>query len=184
MTITVSALYDSYRDAAAAVERVEAAGVSSSAISLVSNDATADRAGYSDYAATEPGAADSAGTGAGLGAAVGAVGGLLAGLGIIAIPGVGPVVAAGWLASTLVGATTVGVAGGVLGALVGAGVDETDARSHVEGLQRGGTLVHVRVAETDAARIQAILDSGSAVRPSLNTALPGETIGRVPGGPL
>ena len=183
MTTTVSALFNTYRDAAAAVERVEAAGIASSEISLVSNDASADRTSYSDYATTT-GAGDSAGTGAGLGAAAGAVGGLLAGLGILAIPGVGPVVAAGWLASTLGGATTVGVAGGILGALVGAGVDETDAKHYAEGLGRGGTLVHVRVADTDADRIQAILDSGTATRTSLNTARPGETIGRVPGGPL
>lgn len=48
-------------------------------------------------------AAEGAGTGAGIGAAVGGVGGLLTGLGIMAIPGVGPVVAAGWLAATAAG---------------------------------------------------------------------------------
>ncbi|MFX6011516.1 hypothetical protein ABTE87_22765, partial [Acinetobacter baumannii] len=76
--------------------RVKAAGIPAEDISLVSNDTSADRSRYGEY--RYPGtneAADGAGTGAGLGAAVGAAGGLLAGLGIIAIPGVGPVVAAG-----------------------------------------------------------------------------------------
>lgn len=181
MTTTVSALFDTYRDAAAAVERVEAAGIPSRDISLVSNDADTDRSGYRDYSDPAPTAADSAGTGAGLGAAVGAVGGMLTGLGIIAIPGVGPVVAAGWLASTLVGATTVGVAGGILGALVGAGVDETEAGTYVEGIRRGGTLVNVRVMESDAARIQAILNGGTLDtynRPATDMS------GRIPGNPV
>ncbi|QCI68494.1 hypothetical protein [Phreatobacter stygius] len=162
MTTTVSAIYDTYGDATAAVERVKAAGVPANDISLVSNDAGADRAGYADY--RYPGtseAADGAGTGAGLGVMAGAAGGLLAGLGIIAIPGLGPVVAAGWLASTLVGATAVGVAGGIVGALVGSGVDERDAHAYAEGVRRGGTLVNARVPDADRNRIKAVLDSGS-----------------------
>ncbi|MGL4291698.1 MAG: hypothetical protein ACRCVA_35430 [Phreatobacter sp.] len=162
MTTVVSAIYDSYDDAAAAVERVKAAGIPAEDISLVSNDTSADRSRYGEY--RYPGtneAADGAGTGAGLGAAVGAAGGLLAGLGIIAIPGVGPVVAAGWLASTLVGAATVGVAGGMVGALVGAGVDESHAHGYAEGVRRGGTLVNARVPDADRGRIKLILETGS-----------------------
>ena len=71
--------------------------------------------------------AEAAGAGAGVGAAVGGTAGLLAGLGLMAIPGVGPVVAAGWLVSTLAGAAAGGVAGSVLGALTQAGVSKEDA---------------------------------------------------------
>ena len=70
-------------------------------------------------------------TGAEVGAVLGAAGGLLAGLGIIAIPGLGPVVAGGWLFATAIGAVAgagVGAAtGGLVGALTDAGVPETDA---------------------------------------------------------
>lgn len=55
--------------------------------------------------------------------------GLLAGLGILAIPGLGPVLAAGWLASTLVGAGAGAATGGLVGALAGAGIDDADAHT-------------------------------------------------------
>ena len=73
--------------------------------------------------------------GAGIGATVG--------LGIIAIPGIGPVVAVGW-PSKAVFAAAGGVAGGVLGALTEAGVSEEDAQAYAEGVRRGGTLLTVR----------------------------------------
>ena len=86
--------------------------------------------------------AEDAGKGAGIGAAVGGVGGLLTGLGLMAIPGVGPVVAAGWLAATAAGAVTGaavgGAAGGIIGGLTDAGVSEDDAHVYAEGVRRGG----------------------------------------------
>src|ERR1043165_2753435 len=99
MTKTVSALYDTYDSARSAVSALESAGIPHSDISIVANNSESwhrdDR---------ESNAAGGAGAGAGVGAAVGGVGGLLTGLGIMAIPGVGPVVAAGWLAATAAGA--------------------------------------------------------------------------------
>ena len=96
--------------------------------------------------------------GAGVGAAVGGTAGLLAGLGLMAIPGVGPVVAAGWLVSTLAGAAAGGVAGSVVGALTQAGVSNEDADIYAEGLRRGGAVVSARVPDADASRLQAIMD--------------------------
>lgn len=96
MTQTVTALYDTYDSAVAAVNALEASGFPHSEISIVSNNAK-DRP-------TNAGA--DAGAGAGIGAVVGGVGGLLTGLGLMAIPGVGPVVAAGWLVATAAGAAT------------------------------------------------------------------------------
>src|SRR5471030_1395214 len=99
MTKIVSALYDTYDAARSAVSDLEAAGIPHADISIVANNSESwhrdDR---------QSNVADGAGTGAGVGAAVGGVGGLLTGLGIMAIPGVGPVVAAGWLVATAVGA--------------------------------------------------------------------------------
>lgn len=99
-----------------------------------------------------------AGTGAGIGATAGGLAGLLTGLGLLAIPGVGPVVAAGWLVATAVGAAAGGTAGGILGALTKAGTNEDDARLYAEGVRRGGTLVSARVPDADRTKYEAVLD--------------------------
>ena len=70
--------------------------------------------------------------GAGIGGALGGGAGLLAGLGLLAIPGLGPVVAAGWLAATAVGAAAGAATGGIVGALVDAGVDREHADVYSE----------------------------------------------------
>src|SRR6202048_1548376 len=98
MTRTVTALYDTYDSAISAVNDLEACGIPHSDISLVSNNV--DNRYDKDHPTN---AAADAGTGAGIGAAVGGVGGLLTGLGLLAIPGVGPVVAGGWLLRTAAG---------------------------------------------------------------------------------
>jgi hypothetical protein len=68
------------------------------------------------------------------------------------------VVAAGWLASTALGAVVGGTAGGLVGALTQAGVDEEDAHAYAEGVRRGGTLVTARVPDGERSRYEAILD--------------------------
>ena len=83
----------------------------------------------------------------------------------MAIPGVGPVVAAGWLVAALTGAAAVGTAGGIIGALTQAGVSPDDADVYAENIRRGGALVSVRVNENDRARVQALMDK-SSVNPS------------------
>ena len=85
---------------------------------------------------------------------IGGAAGLLAGLGLMAIPGVGPVVAAGWLVSTLTGAVAGGATGGVIGALTQAGISKEDADVYAEGLRRGGAVVSARVADNDASRLK------------------------------
>jgi hypothetical protein len=92
---------------------------------------------------------------------VGGGAGLLAGLGLLAIPGLGPVVAAGWLASTALGAAVGGTAGGLIGALTAAGVSKDDAHVYAEGIRRGGTLVTARVPDADRAKCEAILNRAS-----------------------
>jgi hypothetical protein len=152
MTKTVSALYDTYDAAQSAVNALEAAGVSHSDISIVANNS--DNWHRDDRPSN-------AAAGAGVGAAVGGVGGLLTGLGIMAIPGVGPVVAAGWLIATAVGAVAGaavgGATGGLVGSLTGAGVPENDAHLYAEGVRRGGTLVTARVEDARASEARSIL---------------------------
>ncbi len=159
MTKTVTGLFDHYSDATSAVDQLKAAGISDSDISIVSNNA--------DGRYKDNDVAEDAGAGAGIGAAVGGVGGLLTGLGIMAIPGVGPVVAAGWLAATaagaVAGAVVGGAAGGLIGALTDSGVDERDAHVYAEGVRRGGTLVTAKVEEGRAVEAEAILQRSNWV---------------------
>ena len=94
-------------------------------------------------------------------------GGLLAGLGLLAIPGLGPIVAAGWLAATAVGAG-IGAAGGaatgsLVGALKHAGHTDEDANVYSEGVRRGGTLVSAKVPDGDVAQAEAVLDRNRSV---------------------
>jgi len=164
MTVTISRLYDNYTDAQRAVGRLEAAGVPHSEISIVANNSDnwfdankkvdRDRDGVDDRA-------EGAGKGAGIGAGLGGAAGLLAGLGLLAIPGLGPVVAAGWLASTALGAAAGAATGGLIGALTEAGISKEDAHAYAEGVRRGGTLVSARVAEGDRARLDGILNESA-----------------------
>ena len=112
------------------------------------------------------------GTKAGEGAAAGAVSGgvfggllgLLAGVGALAIPGIGPVIAAGTIASTLAGAGIGAAAGGLIGALIGMGIPEEEARYYESGLREGGILVTVdagaRAAEARRILVNAEADFG------------------------
>lgn len=166
MTRTLTGLFDSYDDAEGAVRDLEVAGVSHDQISIVANRGVAgERAPIKE--GNEAGAG--AGTGAAVGAVVGGAGGVLAGLGMLAIPGVGPVVAAGWLVATAVGAVggaaVGGAGGGLIGAMIGNGVPEQDAHVYAEGVRRGGTLVTVRVEEAMVPTAEAILSKYREVDP-------------------
>src|SRR6476620_3134279 len=156
MTQTVTALYDTYDSAVSAVNALEASGVPHSDISIVSNNVD------NRYTKDHPtNVAEDAGKGAGVGAAVGGVGGLLTGLGLLAIPGVGPVVAAGWLVAMAAGAGAGALTGGIIGALTQAGVSDEDAHVYAEGVRRGGTLVSARVADADRTRLDSILNESA-----------------------
>jgi hypothetical protein len=177
MAQAITRLFDNHTQALSAVDQLESAGIDRDRISLVSNNSDnwhaghthgdggglrgdADGDGRSD-------AAEGAGKGATTGGLIGGAGGLLAGLGMLAIPGLGPVVAAGWLVSTAVGAAVGaaagGATGGLLGALKDAGHSDEDANVYAEGVRRGGTLVSVKADGDDAARVQQILDGERGV---------------------
>ncbi len=153
---TIVKLFDDYAHAEAAVRDLEGAGFSAADISIPHRRADGELTDARDGVVDDE--ASNAGVGATIGTVVGGGAGLLAGLGLLAIPGLGPVVAAGWLVAA---ATTAGVgaaAGGVLGALTESGVDEADANVYAEGVRRGGTLVTVRAADaTQAANAETIM---------------------------
>lgn len=162
MGTIVTRLFDTYEHAADAVTQLEAAGVPHDAISLVANNVD-NRHAAATGAGDVTGAAPGAGTGATVGTVIGGGAGLLAGLGMLAVPGIGPVVAAGWLIATLAGAGVGAAGGGLLGSLVGAGVSETDAHVYAEGVRRGGTLLTVRASDEQASTVEAVLDRANAV---------------------
>ena len=157
---TLTGLYDTYYIASQVVGELEAANIGLGAISIVS--------GKSSDAVTpareEPGMTGTE-TGASAGAVLAGGAGLLAGLGLLAIPGLGPVVAAGWLASTAAGAVAGGVAGGVLGALADSGIDAKDAHVYAEGVRRGGSLVSVRAEDHEVTVVREILHRNGHVDP-------------------
>ena len=155
---TVSRAFDSYAQARAAVDAVEKSGIPSKDVSIVANKYVS--AEYADVDDVNKTAA-----GAGIGGAVGGGAGLLAGLGMLAIPGLGPVVAAGWLASTAAVAAGGAAAGGIVGALVDAGTDKEHAEVYSESVRRGGTLVTARVNDADASRVEAILATYRPIDP-------------------
>ncbi len=170
---TLTRLYDDHDDAMHVVQTLEQAGVPHADVSLVSNNVDArhgaDGTSGTGLTSGDPGqgASTGGGTGASLGTVLGGGAGLLAGLGMLAIPGVGPIVAAGWLVATLVGAGVGAAAGGLVGSLTGAGVSEADAHTYSEGVRRGGSLVTVRADDTMASKINAVLDGRTPVDPAV-----------------
>ncbi len=155
---TVCRVYDSYAQARATVEALEKAGFASPDISLVANKHVS-----KDYADVEE--VSDAAKGAGIGGALGGGAGLLAGLGLLAIPGLGPVVAAGWLASTAVGVAAGAATGGIVGALVDVGVDRQHAEVYSEAIRRGGTMVTAKVRDEDSTRAENIMDGQRPIDP-------------------
>ena len=77
----------------------------------------------------------------------------------------GPVVAAGWLATTALGAVAGGVTGGIAGALIDADVPEVHAHVYSEAVRRGATLVSVRVEDNEVRLARAILDRHTSIDP-------------------
>ena len=178
---TISRMYDNYSDASAVVTRLEGAGISHDNISVIANEeahgrhtssltGTSSAPGTPTVTGNHPAdPADPADTDGSAGAKRGAVAGtvvggaaaLLAGIGALAIPGIGPLVAAGWLVTTLTGAGVGAAGGGLLGGLTGAGVSHEEAETYNEGVRRGGTVVAVRAEDADAARVESLMDTNA-----------------------
>ena len=157
---TLVGLFDQYSDAEQTVQLLEEYGVDRSRISLVQREG-------------EKLVDDNmnAGKGAATGAATGGVVGLLAGLGAIAIPGIGPVLATGAIASALattLGMTAIGAGvgaatGGLLGALLDLGLPQEEASFYAEGVKRGGVLLTIDATSDQEERVNEILRSAGAV---------------------
>lgn len=168
MAKTVVGLFDTFAEAQNVIQSLIDTGVRREDISVVANDRNQiDTISGTTTHADSSASAEGAGAGAVGGTVIGGVLGLLVGLGVLAIPGIGPVLAAGSLATTL-GSTALGAgigaaAGGLVGALVGAGVPEEEAHVYSEGVRRGGTLLTVTADDTVADRVYDVMQQAGAV---------------------
>jgi heat induced stress protein YflT len=149
---TVVGMFTNRPDAEAAIRELKAAGFDDDQIGV----ALQDREEQGDL--TETTASRDAVEGAAKGAVSGSlVGGLIGLLGSLLVPGVGPIVVGGVLASTLTGAGIGAATGGIIGALVSLGVPEADARHFDQGLRSGRALVTVDAGARTAEAL-VILD--------------------------
>jgi hypothetical protein len=160
---TVVALFADQSAAERGIQALKAAGFTEAQIGV----AVRDRQQQQEITeGTGTKAAEGAAAGAMGGGMVGGVIGLLAGVGALVIPGVGPIIAAGTLASTLTGAGIGAAAGGLIGALAGMGVPDEDAKHFERGFQEGGVLVTVDAGEDAALARQALIQSDADLGPA------------------
>ncbi|RPI81724.1 MAG: hypothetical protein EHM41_19990, partial [Chloroflexi bacterium] len=168
MAKVVVGLYDEINDAQNAVRALVDRGFSRNDISLIAGDKEGK---YSQYVNRGEGQevmedqdlTEGTVAGAGIGAVIGGLGGLLVGLGVLAIPGIGPVLAAGPLISALAGAGLGAAAGGLLGALVDLGIPKEQAEYYARGVREGGTLVTVNTSDDRASDAIDIMNQFSPV---------------------
>jgi hypothetical protein len=147
--------------AEAIVGNLRDAGFATNDISVLFPDKTGTR----DFAHEQnTKAPEGAIAGAGAGGAVGGTLGLLVGIGALAIPGLGPFIAAGPILAALSGVAAGAAVGGITGALVGMGIPEVEAKQYEGKIKGGNILMSVHVEDSrERARAKKILESGGAV---------------------
>lgn len=146
---SVFGIFKSREELEDAVDELKDAQFSSQDISVLLSDS----AGTRDFATEKhTKAPEGASIGAGTGAAVGGTLGWLAGIGALAIPGLGPFIAAGPIMAALAGAGTGGIVGGLTGALVGLGIPEYEAKRYEGLLRDGGMLISVHSDNIEETR--------------------------------
>ncbi|WP_083035117.1 general stress protein [Sporosarcina ureae] len=130
--------YDTDREAIAAIENLKHHGFTADDISIISKDRE-----EADYVVeqTDTHAAEGAATGAATGGLIGGFGGILTGIGALAIPGIGPIIAAGPIVAGITGAAAGAGVGGLAGALIGMGILEDEAHRYHDHFEHGKILV-------------------------------------------
>ncbi|HEX3835918.1 MAG TPA: hypothetical protein VHW25_03065 [Steroidobacteraceae bacterium] len=158
--MAVFGIYPLQSQAEIAVDAFIAAGFSSSAISVLLPDTQSSQA-FAHHKDTK--APEGTAVGVTAGGAIGGVLGLLAGIGVLAIPGVGPLIAAGPIMAGLAGLGVGGAVGGIVGALTGMGIPEYEAKRYEGRVMGGGTLLSVHCDTSDEiARAKSILKGTKA----------------------
>lgn len=152
----VGGVFRNSEEAVRAIERLKEMGFETNDLSILAkdNDKVEDVEDKTDVEVMDNGGSDrganagkGAGIGAGTGGVLGGIAGLIAEIGLLTIPGIGVLAAAGPLATTLSGAAIGATGGGIVGALTGAGVTEDDAKEYERYLKEGNLLVLVEVDE-------------------------------------
>jgi Protein of unknown function (DUF3341) len=144
--IAVYGIYPNRPTVERAVQALKDAGFRNTDISVLFPDS----GGTKEFAVEkETKAPEGAATGAGTGAVLGGALGWLAGIGSLAIPGVGPFIAAGPILAALAGAGAGGLAGGVAGALIGMGIPEYEANRYEGRIKTGGILLSVHADDRE-----------------------------------
>ena len=156
----VFGLYPSDERAERAVDELVSASFGTTDVSVL----MADKQGSKDFAhEKQTKAPEGATTGVAAGGTIGGTLGLLAGIGALAIPGVGPFIAAGPIMGALAGLGVGGAVGGLVGALVGMGIPEYEAKRYEGRVKDGGVLLSVHCdTSAEIARAQELLKSTGA----------------------
>jgi hypothetical protein len=165
MTKAVFCLANNVDHANRIVDHLLSSGFSNEDISVLYPDQKYDQGTRKGKLATEntTKAPEGATTGATVGGIIGGSLGLLAGIGALAIPGVGPFIAAGPLMAALAGSGIGGSTGLIIGAIVGAGIPEYEAKKYEEGVRAGKILISAHTdnkAELD--RVKKIMEQEGA----------------------
>lgn len=142
------------------VDRLKVAGFTNRDISVLMPD----KAGTKEFAIdNQTKAPEGAATGAGTGAVAGGVFGWLLGIGSLAIPGLGPFIAAGPIMAALSGAAVGGTLGGLTGALIGMGIPEYEATRYESRVKGGSALISVHSENAEETkRAKEIFDAAAA----------------------
>lgn len=173
----VFGIYATPATAEAAVDHLISRGFTNSSISVLLPDDESTRAFAHEKSTKAP---EGTATGATTGGVVGGTLGLLAGIGALAIPGVGPLIAAGPIMATLAGVGVGGAVGGIVGALVGMGIPEYEAKRYEGAVKDGGTLlsVHCDTSEQIDAAKASLKETGARDIASTGEASADKTGGR------
>ena len=156
----VFGIYTTTNQAEAAVNQLMSQGFSGDDISVLMEDSNSSRQFAHEKNTKVP---EGTTTGATAGGVIGGTLGLLAGLGALAIPGVGPLIAAGPIMGTLAGIGAGGTVGGLIGALVGVGIPEYEAKRYEGRIKEGGILLSVHSDSSDwTKKAKEILERSGA----------------------
>src|SRR5579883_1232267 len=156
----VFGIYKTISHAEQAVDRIAAAGFSSNDISVLLPDNQSSKEFAHEKNTKAP---EGTTTGVAAGGAIGGTLGLLAGIGALAIPGIGPFIAAGPIMGLLAGMGTGGAIGGIAGALIGMGIPEYEAKRYEGRVKNGGALLSVHSDASDwTKRAKEILERTGA----------------------
>jgi hypothetical protein len=156
----VVGIVKTHGEADRAVEALDSSGFSKSDISVLFPD----KQGTRDFAVEKnTKAPEGAAAGAGVGGTIGGTVGLLAGIGALAIPGLGPFIAAGPLMAALSGAAAGAALGSLTGALIGMGIPELEAKIYDEKVRAGHILLAVHTDDSDERdRAKKVLQNAGA----------------------